>query len=253
MEKRIFYFFLLFTIPLLGFSQSQAPDDEVPHCPILKEGKQWVYEHHIREDEVHHVIREIYTLTGDTIIGNLSYKKLYSQDEGEAPVYRMALREHGTTVYRCMKNTTNEIRHIEFNPNYFSETDLGEFIGAEKVTDLIDTVEVNNRLFIRHRYSWENNEMYPAVEGIGFWGGILTMSPAVSSENFHLFSACYEGGKCIFTKDDFDKLGIEADVKTLETRNPRKSNPAIFDLQGRCIQGEPKHGVYIQNGKKVMR
>ena len=26
-----------------------------------------------------------------------------------------------------------------------------------------------------------------------------------------------------------------------------------FDLQGRPIQGSPKHGVYIQNGKKVMR
>ena len=32
-----------------------------------------------------------------------------------------------------------------------------------------------------------------------------------------------------------------------------KSTPNLFDLQGRRIQGEPKHGVYIQNGKKVMR
>ena len=34
------------------------------------------------------------------------------------------------------------------------------------------------------------------------------------------------------------------------------STPAVFplfDLQGRRILGEPKHGVYIQNGKKVMR
>ena len=28
---------------------------------------------------------------------------------------------------------------------------------------------------------------------------------------------------------------------------------SVFDLQGRRIQGEPKHGVYIQNGKKVMK
>ena len=28
---------------------------------------------------------------------------------------------------------------------------------------------------------------------------------------------------------------------------------SVFDLQGRRILGEPKHGVYIQNGKKVMR
>jgi len=27
----------------------------------------------------------------------------------------------------------------------------------------------------------------------------------------------------------------------------------IYDREGRRIQGEPKHGVYIQNGKKVMK
>ena len=30
-------------------------------------------------------------------------------------------------------------------------------------------------------------------------------------------------------------------------------NNVLFDLQGRRIQGSPKHGVYIQNGKKVMK
>ena len=33
----------------------------------------------------------------------------------------------------------------------------------------------------------------------------------------------------------------------------RKSIVPLFDLQGRRIQGSPKHGVYIQNGKKVMK
>ena len=30
-------------------------------------------------------------------------------------------------------------------------------------------------------------------------------------------------------------------------------NNVLFDLQGRRIQGSPKHGVYIMNGKKVMK
>ena len=30
-------------------------------------------------------------------------------------------------------------------------------------------------------------------------------------------------------------------------------NYQLFDLQGRPVQGSPKHGMYIQNGKKVMR
>ena len=37
--------------------------------------------------------------------------------------------------------------------------------------------------------------------------------------------------------------------ETISASTPSK----FFDLQGRRIQGEPKHGVYIRNGKKVMR
>ena len=253
MEKRILYLLFLLIVPILGYSRSQTYDNKVPSRPILKEGKQWVYEHHVRKDGEHLVTRKTYTLTGDTIIGGLSYMKLYSQEEDEAPIYQMALREDGFTVYRCMKNNTYEERHIEFNPMYFPETDLEEFIRKEEVTELIDTIEVNSRLFIRHRYSWENNEMYPAVEGIGFLGGIFTMSPAFARSDYLQFVACYEDGECIFTESDFYKQGIEAEIKTIETKNPRTINPAIFDLQGRRIQGEPKHGVYIRDGKKVMK
>ena len=39
-------------------------------------------------------------------------------------------------------------------------------------------------------------------------------------------------------------------TSSTERTAPQKE---LFDLQGRRIQGEPKHGVYIQNGKKVMR
>jgi hypothetical protein len=30
-------------------------------------------------------------------------------------------------------------------------------------------------------------------------------------------------------------------------------HPAIYDLQGRRIQGEPQKGLYIQNGKKILK
>ena len=34
---------------------------------------------------------------------------------------------------------------------------------------------------------------------------------------------------------------------------PMILNPAIYDLQGRRIQGEPQKGLYIQNGKKILK
>ena len=44
-----------------------------------------------------------------------------------------------------------------------------------------------------------------------------------------------------------DEAGIS------DASSPQSLKTATFDLQGRRIQGEPKHGVYIRNGKKVMK
>ena len=38
-------------------------------------------------------------------------------------------------------------------------------------------------------------------------------------------------------------------VKTIQPQ----SSPTLFDLQGRRLSAEPKHGVYIRNGKKVVK
>ena len=84
------------------------------------------------------------------------------------------------------------------------------------------------------------------VEGIGsLYYGIMGVRNLTSDSTSRLLQ-CSHNGKTLYAAED-ETTGIK------ETRNPRKSNPAIFDLQGRRILGEPKHGVYIQNGKKVMR
>ena len=40
-------------------------------------------------------------------------------------------------------------------------------------------------------------------------------------------------------------------ISKVET--PSSDTSATFDLQGRCINGEPKRGLYIRNGKKVIK
>lgn len=44
-----------------------------------------------------------------------------------------------------------------------------------------------------------------------------------------------------------DEAGIS------DASSPQNPQSATFDLQGRRIQGEPQHGVYIKEGKKVMK
>ena len=41
-------------------------------------------------------------------------------------------------------------------------------------------------------------------------------------------------------------------VRSITTPTTEKSSK-IYDLQGRRIQGEPQKGLYIQNGKKIMK
>ena len=58
------------------------------------------------------------------------------------------------------------------------------------------------------------------------------------------------------TTTEFDSSCVFVGEQTgIESMNnvQRTMNNVLFDLQGRRIQGSPKHGVYIQNGKKVMK
>ena len=238
---------------------------------MLVEGKQWVYTHYrdslvydgngIPYDVVRVVTKVVYTISGDTLIDGRSYVKLYRQEESEAPVYWMGLCEEGGTIYWCNREKNQAERFIEYNPIYLNEhiTD----IYMPDMRDEIDYVTVNDRLFIRHNYSFGYTGMIvSAVEGVGYEQcGILGMFFLFTPSNYVRFEACYEDGECIFTAADFYKPGINTGIESMYNGQDAKNNGmqegtrnnVLFDLQGRRIQGSPKHGVYIQNGKKVMK
>ena len=238
---------------------------------MLVEGKQWVYTHYrdslvydgngIPYDVVRVVTKVVYTISGDTLIDGRSYVKLYRQEESEAPVYWMGLCEEGGTIYWCNREKNQAERFIEYNPIYLNEyiTD----IYMPDMRDEIDYVTVNDRLFIRHNYSFGYTGMIvTAVEGVGYEQcGILGMFFGFTPSNYVRFEACYEDGECIFTAADFYKPGINTGIESMYNEQDAKNNGmqegtrnnVLYDLQGRRIQGSPKHGVYIQNGKKVMK
>ena len=47
--------------------------------------------------------------------------------------------------------------------------------------------------------------------------------------------------------------GITAGISPIIKESTTAENSAIYDLQGRRIQGEPQKGIYIQNGKKILK
>ncbi|MBO6032272.1 MAG: serpin family protein [Prevotella sp.] len=47
--------------------------------------------------------------------------------------------------------------------------------------------------------------------------------------------------------------GLTAGMSQVVKETNAAAHPAIYDLQGRRIQGEPQKGLYIQNGKKILK
>ena len=231
-------------------------------CKMLKEGKQWVYNHYrdsvlynengMPYDVIQVVTKDIYTLSGDTIIGGVLYYKMYCQEGDKEPRYDCALREEGQSVY-CY-NSDKDILLVEFNPIRFNE-----LVGSEYLTEMVDSVDqvmVNDRLFIRHHYREIMDPLivHRVVEGVGSErNGIFGLHLKILlNGDLRYFEACYEDGKCIFTVGDFQKSGINTNIKSAIIKQRQVSN-TLFDLQGRRLNAEPKHGVYIKNGKKVVK
>ena len=61
-----------------------------------------------------------------------------------------------------------------------------------------------------------------------------------------------DNGVLVFSDGSFHWL-CDTEAGVAEPTVNKSMPSQFFDLQGRPIQGLPKHGVYIQNGKKVMR
>ena len=100
--------------------------------------------------------------------------------------------------------------------------------------------------------SWVNY----AVEGVGCSKGLFEFENIITNGSSSTFVGCYDGKNCIFTSKDFEKLSTKSSVvnslKMSENHN-------VFDLQGRQLPDSewsnsrmPK-GIYIQNGRKVVR
>ena len=215
---------------------------------------------HEMDEDYYHLREQLNTInlnlatistTMDTIIDNRRYAKLYRQEEDENPEYWMALREEGTTIYEYAKDATEEKRHIEFNPRFFNETGIEPPFTV--ATEEIDCITVNGRPFIRHTYKDDGGASLIAVEGIGYQErGVLDMNFEYLKSDILSFESCYENSEFIFSATDFYKSGDTTDIKATNHVQRTKNN-ILFDLQGRRLNTEPKHGVYIQNGKKVMR
>ena len=81
---------------------------------------------------------------------------------------------------------------------------------------------------------------------------ILALTPESEKSPLVCANELYESGKFAHSVPEFSSSSsIALSVRGVATVAKETFN--LFDLQGRRLNAEPKHGVYIRNGKKVVK
>ena len=220
---------------------------------VLTPGKVWKCL--VVRDYVSDVVKKPYTVTVecDTIVDNRKCWKMSSvyDDSGQPASYWddiVAYEENGK-VYAYKHPLSDNIEGdwtlmLDFTLHKGDvATEFGSIVTEE------DSVEVNGILYRRLSITggyW--------VEGIGpntdYWRSNIAKPTHMETREM---LACYENGKLLFSKDDFDKEAykrVENGVNSITVQKGEES--ATYDMGGRRINAPRKGDIYIQDGMKRM-
>ena len=200
-------------------------------------------------------VPHVYMLEGDTIMGNVVYKKLFLDN-----TFISGLREENGRIYECYWNGVPECMifdiHLQTGDLFKDTTDELNQMKVKNTDEII--IGGKKRRYLEMWIYSEGQEIIDGlvdywIEGIGCMNGPHSPFWWTAVSNQVLLLSCNDGDDCVFTAEEF------LDVSTL-IRNPTiESRPCsisydnlYYDLQGRCLTGKPTKGLYIQNGKKVI-
>lgn len=106
--------------------------------------------------------------------------------------------------------------------------------------------QFGNNGFNDERYDLYNNSTITVYAQNNTWGVDEQTPEKIESVIYHKADDS-KLGKVIYLSDE-QEAGISQTVGTSQ----QQSSP-IFNLKGARLQSLPKHGIYIQDGKKVIR
>ena len=256
--------------------------------PLVVDGKDWVSVY-LRQTDIIHIeegkimggdrtedygeMHEV--LEGDTVINGYTYKKVQTTTPYRS-YCSYALREEDRKVYVYVFNFNQEFLLYDFNAEVGDVVMAGMQGDRSKKCTIVEKREVELQGETFNFYAVEVTEYVNSsyrsywVEGIGSPLGIqfepdyapiphsneaeiedpeTYTGPYITTLDSNLFDYCMEGDKLLGTREEIWALftGIQPAAATKYV----PSND-IYDLSGRRVQGTPKKGVYIQNGKAVV-
>lgn len=253
--KRKVAIFLMALVPALAFSQGNES--------LLNEDKVWIMGY-ISPYQVGKVDYIESKLEGDTVIGNITYKRQYRREvkQGEETPQDWKSTDYyvgqeGSKLYYYNK-AFHEDPQLLMD---FSAT-VGDNIpyiidgmpSSLNVENISDTIFVNSKdkqsrkcIYIR---DMEHDVSDVWIDGIGSLEyGIEPYFMNRLTGSVPILLKCTEGGNVLYQHPD-------AAFITNVSHPTIRGNVADFvtyDLQGRRLSAKPQKGIYIQNGKKMSR
>ena len=192
-----------------------------------------------------------YSLSGDTIIKAMLYQRVFEKNPvrygDEGLHYYGAVRQNGKQVFFWEKDAEDDCLLYDFGVQEGETTQPDMCDDSYVVQDATITYahDVARRFvsLVPATDAGSTSTLY-CVEGIGS----STDPFRFDTEGTAVMLSCYEGGECMFTKEDFEHP--EPSAILLTEKNERKDN-RIFNLNGQQVKN-PSRGVFVINGKKVM-
>jgi hypothetical protein len=236
---------LLCMLPLSMNAQSE-------YHQFVKEGKTWLVFHFNLSDQY----RYLYTmfLKGDTVIGDYTYKKLYTTEALNnpptylgTPAYIGAFRENGSKVYYQPKNKSEYCL-------YDFSLKAGDTFNAQNGTikvnsdDQIPYYGINRKTL----HFQKEDDSTKWIEGVGSFCR-PDYSDLKYSGNCDCLVACIESSDTIY----YDSVYGYAQ-KYIDGVEPIEYHVTLpvtsyYDLLGRQLATRPEHGMYISGGKKYVK
>jgi len=244
---------------------------------FVEEGKTWYCLTHSHanddpqppispEDPLGMGIDCIFTMAGDTLISDNTYKKVYCQHEEEygdkEPHYYCAVREEDGRVLCVGTDMEEEKLLYDFSsPNETLYLCYGDHKFGRSPRWPMNYWPSVQMVFLVCELTGSNNDQLAYshdvgtwVEGVGSVSGnpfdfeLVSDRPSASAQWIELVS-CMADGKIFFNREWLSEPIGPVDIHSPLGLNKFAAS-MIYDLQGRCLQGQPRRGLYIQDGQK---
>jgi hypothetical protein len=222
--------------------------------PFLVDGKVWYYETTRQLNQ--HVIGKYY-IDGDTLIAGKNCKKLMFEWPGTDPYLGGALYEEERRVWMFYPISPGKEPALHLLYDFSCKE--GDVMKVDLVTygeivlkvDKIETVYTftrPRRLFTLIDVSENNRHSGPAywLEGVGSRRDMFSLWPPGG-----VFVSCEIDGNQVADQSSFGPAALMTEIQNISPDT--SASNTIHDLQGRLLKGTPQKGIYIKNGRKMVK